>query len=101
MCVWVRVFTKPVCVLQYATTGEPPPPPHTHTQEILLEFHYDELVSTRKLRSQGGCQYVDIKHGNLMQQNILRCETPYVSTMRRGWGGLHLDILSRGVKVVC
>lgn len=44
-----------------------------------MEFHYDAVVSTRKLRSQGGCQYVDIKHGDLMQQDVLRCETPYVS----------------------
>ena len=51
----------------------------THMQEILLEFHYEEIVSTRKLRSQAGQQYVDIKHGNLMQQDVLRCETPYVS----------------------
>ena len=44
-----------------------------------MRFSFDEIVSTRKLRSQAGRQYLDIKCGNLMQQTVIRCETPYVS----------------------
>ena len=46
-----------------------------------MQFSFDEIVSTRKLRSQAGRQYLDIKCGNLMQQTIVRCETPYVSML--------------------
>ena len=35
-------------------------------QEELMRFSFDEIVSTRKLRSQAERQYLDIKCGNLM-----------------------------------
>ena len=46
------------------------------TKVVLQEFPYGMIVSTRMLRSQDGKQFFDIKLGSLLQQAILRCETP-------------------------
>eukprot|EP00731_Ephydatia_muelleri_P028666 Em0020g310a len=46
------------------------------TKVVLQEFPYGTIVSTRMLRSQDGKQFFDIKLGSLLQQTILRCETP-------------------------
>lgn len=45
-------------------------------QKILLSYHFDEIVSTRRLGSRASDKhYVDIKVGNLMVQRVTRCET--------------------------
>ena len=48
-------------------------------QVVLFSVAYDEIVSTRKLRSHAGKQFLDIKCGNLMKHRVIRCETPFVS----------------------
>lgn len=48
-------------------------------QETLVTYSFGEIVSTRKLRSNSGRQYLDLKCGNLMVVKVTRCETPYVS----------------------
>ena len=74
--------------------------PHitTHLQRPLqqaaqLVVDYGEIISTRKLRSHNGKQFLDIKCGNLMKQRVLRCETPYVRICALG-------VVSRAITMV-
>lgn len=52
---------------------------HFLLQVVMLSIDYNEIVSTRKLRSHTGKQFLDIKCGNLMKHRVIRCETPFVS----------------------
>ena len=62
----------------YCFMDEPVQPPSV-PQMVLLSIGYSEIVSTRKLRSHTGKQFLDIKCGNLMKHRVIRCETPFVS----------------------
>ena len=46
------------------------------THRSIFSYALQDVVSTRKVRSHDGRQFLDIKFGNLMVQRIIRCETP-------------------------
>ena len=48
----------------------------TTTHRSIFSYALQDVVSTRKIRSHDGRQFLDIKFGNLMLQRIIRCETP-------------------------
>lgn len=48
----------------------------TNSRDTLLSLAYNEIISTRHLRSDAGRMFVDLKCGNLMVQRITRLETP-------------------------
>ena len=47
-------------------------------QETLVFFKYDEVLSTRNLRTEAGHLFLDLKCGDLMVQKVTRLETPRV-----------------------
>jgi len=49
---------------------------NTTTEETLVSFSYDEVLSTRNLRTETGRLFLDLKCGNLMIQRVTRLETP-------------------------
>lgn len=42
-------------------------------------FAYIDIISTRKVRSEDGTLFLDLKCGNLMQQKITRIQTDQAS----------------------
>ncbi|XP_065191822.1 unconventional myosin-XV-like [Sycon ciliatum] len=47
------------------------------TREAFLTYAFSDIVAVRKLRSNTGQQFVDLKCGNLMLVKVTRCETAY------------------------
>jgi len=45
-------------------------------RDTLLGYSYNEIISTRHLRTDSGRMFVDLKCGNLMVQRVTRLETP-------------------------
>ncbi|CAB3362581.1 Hypothetical predicted protein [Cloeon dipterum] len=69
------------------------------THETLMHYPFSEVISTRKVKSEDGILYLDMKCGNLMQQRITRLQTDqaheisrlirqYISMEQRLRGGL-------------
>eukprot|EP00117_Sycon_ciliatum_P037453 scpid4622/ scgid28017/ Unconventional myosin-XV; Unconventional myosin-15 len=69
------------------------------TRETLVTYTFGEIVSTRKLRSNSGRQYLDLKCGNLMVVKVTRCETPYgreIGPLIALYSKMHLEEKRRG-----
>ena len=49
-------------------------------QETMVSFPFNEILSTRNLRTDTGRIYLDLKCGNLMVQKVTRMETPRVKS---------------------
>eukprot|EP00118_Oscarella_pearsei_P012382 m.90917 g.90917 ORF g.90917 m.90917 type:complete len:2332 (+) comp36671_c0_seq1:91-7086(+) len=47
------------------------------TRETFVSYPFNEVVSTRRLRSSSGRRYLDLKCGNLMVHRVTRLETLY------------------------
>jgi len=54
-----------------------------HLQETLYHYPYSEVISTRKVKSEEGTLYLDMKCGNLMQQRITRLQTEQAHEISR------------------
>lgn len=52
-------------------------------QETLYHYPYSEVISTRKVKSEEGTLYLDMKCGNLMQQRITRLQTEQAHEISR------------------
>lgn len=52
-------------------------------QETLYHYPYSEVISTRKVKSEEGALYLDMKCGNLMQQRITRLQTEQAHEISR------------------
>ncbi|XP_076621995.1 unconventional myosin 10A isoform X4 [Colletes latitarsis] len=53
------------------------------THETLHHYPYSEVISTRKVKSEEGTLYLDMKCGNLMQQRITRLQTEQAHEISR------------------
>ncbi|KAK1130085.1 hypothetical protein K0M31_019769 [Melipona bicolor] len=53
------------------------------THETLYHYPYSEVISTRKVKSEEGILYLDMKCGNLMQQRITRLQTEQAHEISR------------------
>ncbi|XP_012058460.1 PREDICTED: unconventional myosin-XV [Atta cephalotes] len=53
------------------------------THETLYHYPYSEVISTRKVKSEEGTLYLDMKCGNLMQQRITRLQTEQAHEISR------------------
>ena len=53
------------------------------SQEVHLNLSYNEILLVRKLKSQKGRHFVYLRHGNLMSDTLLSCETPYVREIKQ------------------
>lgn len=53
------------------------------THETLMHYPYSEVISTRKVKSEEGTLYLDMKYGNLMQSDITRLQTDQAHEMSR------------------
>lgn len=49
-----------------------------YLQEKVWKHPFSEVISTRKVRSEDGTLYLDMKCGNLMVQKITRIQTDQV-----------------------
>ena len=66
----------------------------TTTHRSIFSYALQDVVSTRKIRSHDGRQFLDIKFGNLMIQRIIRCETPQnheIGPIVRQYVKFHMD----------
>lgn len=50
-----------------------------NSHETIMEHPFSEILSTRRYHSDNNVNYLDMKLGNLMVQQILRIETDQVS----------------------
>ncbi|XP_055854931.1 unconventional myosin-XV isoform X2 [Episyrphus balteatus] len=55
--------------------------PNTH--EMLQHWPFMEVISTRKVRSEDGALFLDMKVGNLMQQRVIRVQTEQAHEISR------------------
>jgi len=55
--------------------------PNTH--ETLQHWPFMEIISTRKVRSEDGALFLDMKVGNLMQQRVIRVQTEQAHEISR------------------
>ncbi|XP_053952311.1 unconventional myosin-XV isoform X1 [Anastrepha ludens] len=55
--------------------------PNTH--ETLQHWPFMEVISTRKVRSEDGALFLDMKVGNLMQQRVIRVQTEQAHEISR------------------
>uniref|UniRef100_A0A6B2EBK9 Putative myosin class ii heavy chain n=1 Tax=Phlebotomus kandelakii TaxID=1109342 RepID=A0A6B2EBK9_9DIPT len=55
--------------------------PNSH--ETLQHWPYTEVISTRKVRSEDGALFLDMKVGNLMQQRVIRVQTEQAHEISR------------------
>ncbi|KMZ09170.1 uncharacterized protein Dsimw501_GD16995 [Drosophila simulans] len=55
--------------------------PNTH--ETLQHWSFMEVISTRKVRSEDGALFLDMKVGNLMQQRVIRVQTEQAHEISR------------------
>ncbi|KAE8738383.1 hypothetical protein FOCC_FOCC016138 [Frankliniella occidentalis] len=53
------------------------------THETLLHHPFSEVISTRKVKSEDGTLFLDMKCGNLMQQRITRLQTDQAHEISR------------------
>ena len=53
------------------------------THETLLHYPFTEVISTRKVQTDDGTLYLDMKCGNLMQQRITRIQTEQANEIAR------------------
>ncbi|XP_059488251.1 unconventional myosin-XV isoform X2 [Neocloeon triangulifer] len=53
------------------------------THETLMHYPFSEVISTRKVKSEDGILYLDMKCGNLMQQRITRLQTDQAHEISR------------------
>ncbi|KAK0170257.1 hypothetical protein PV328_010838 [Microctonus aethiopoides] len=53
------------------------------THETMYHYPYSEVISTRKVKSEEGSLYLDMKCGNLMQQRITRLQTEQAHEISR------------------
>ncbi|KAG5682503.1 hypothetical protein PVAND_011852 [Polypedilum vanderplanki] len=54
-----------------------------NTHETLHHWHFIEIISTRKVRSEDGMLFLDMKVGNLLQQNVVRVQTEQAHEISR------------------
>jgi len=52
-------------------------------QETLTHYPFSEVISTRKVKSEDGTLFLDMKCGNLMQQRITRLQTDQAHEISR------------------
>lgn len=48
-----------------------------------MHYPYSEVISTRKVKSEDGLLYLDMKCGNLMQQRVSRIQTDQAHEISR------------------
>lgn len=53
------------------------------THETMLHYPFTEVISTRKVQTDDGTLYLDMKCGNLMQQRITRIQTEQANEIAR------------------
>ncbi|XP_065559306.1 unconventional myosin-XV-like isoform X1 [Artemia franciscana] len=53
------------------------------THETLIHYPFSEVISTRKVKSEDGALFLDMKCGNLMQQRITRIQTDQAHEISR------------------
>jgi myosin-15 len=53
------------------------------THETLLHYPFTEVISTRKVQTEDGTLFLDMKCGNLMQQRITRIQTEQANEIAR------------------
>ncbi|XP_049851037.1 unconventional myosin-XV isoform X4 [Schistocerca gregaria] len=53
------------------------------THETLIHYPFSEVISTRKVKSEDGTLFLDMKCGNLMQQRITRLQTDQAHEISR------------------
>jgi len=53
------------------------------THETLLHYPFAEVISTRKVKSEDGILFLDMKCGNLMQQRVTRIQTDQAHEISR------------------
>ena len=53
------------------------------THETLLHYPFTEVISTRKVQTDDGTLYLEMKCGNLMQQRITRIQTEQANEIAR------------------
>lgn len=56
---------------------------HTHTHETDTHWPYAELISTRKVRSEDGTLFLDVKCGSLLQQRVTRLQAEQAHEVAR------------------
>lgn len=52
-------------------------------QETVDHYAYEEVISTRKVKSEDGLLFLDMKCGNLMQQRVTRIQTDQAHEISR------------------
>jgi myosin XV len=52
-------------------------------QETLMHYPFSEVISTRKVKTEDGVLFLDMKCGNLMQQRITRLQTDQAHEISR------------------
>jgi len=45
------------------------------THETLARYPFSEVISTRKVKTEEGTLFLDMKYGNLMQQKVVRIQS--------------------------
>jgi myosin-15 len=53
------------------------------THETLIHYPFTEVISTRKVQTEDGTLFLDMKCGNLMQQRITRIQTDQANEIAR------------------
>lgn len=53
------------------------------THETMLHYPFTEVISTRKVQTEDGTLFLDMKCGNLMQQRITRIQTEQANEIAR------------------
>merc|ERR1711879_1133136 len=53
------------------------------THETLIHYPFTEVISTRKVQTDDGTLFLDMKCGNLMQQRITRIQTEQANEIAR------------------
>merc|ERR1712001_645945 len=53
------------------------------THETLIHYPFTEVISTRKVQTEDGTLFLDMKCGNLMQQSITRIQTDQANEIAR------------------
>lgn len=54
-----------------------------NTHETLQHWPFAEVISTRKVRSEDGALFLDMKCGNLLQQRVTRLQTEQAHEISR------------------
>merc|ERR1711971_215763 len=58
-------------------------PSQAKAHETMLHYPFTEVISTRKVQTDDGTLYLDMKCGNLMQQRITRIQTEQANEIAR------------------